>query len=498
MGPVWKDRLKEDPLKRILQYCAGRDVKELPMSDQALIPYDIWTNRAHCVMLLRRDIIGRSDARSLLKSLEKLSALHEKGKFTLDPEREDVHMNVEFFLKKDCGESIGMKIHTGRSRNDQVACDVRMYLRDKVLELVKETAHLVKTLLEWAADHLGTVMPGFSHTRHAAVTTFGHLLCSYAQALERDLGRLRFTYSMLNRNPLGAAAGFGTSWPLDRELTTELLGFSSCLANSLDAIGSLWEAEAQTAEAISFLMNHLSVLCQDFLFLSTPEAGMVEIPDRYVTGSSIMPQKRNPDVLEVTRAKAGLAQGALVSLFSLGKGLLSGYNRDVQYGKSVIMDLIGECEGAPGVLAELLPSMAVDAGAMEAMARKGFLNAVDFADALARDMDLPFRQAYRIAGQAVKESEASGEIQLQAVNAALKREGIGGKLDPVRYQGLMDPAANVSAKNHIGGPAPDAVKGELVRLGALADEHTDWFSEQREKLTKARSTLESESQNLMR
>jgi argininosuccinate lyase len=178
MGPVWQNRLKEDPLRRILEYCAGRDVKALPMSDQALIPYDIWTNQAHCIMLLRRDIIGETDARSLLQSLARLSALHAKGDFTLDPDQEDVHMNVEAFLKKDCGESIGMKIHTGRSRNDQAACDVRMYLRDGLLKLVRDSARLVKKLLEWAADHVDTVMPGFSHSRHAAVTTFGHLLCS--------------------------------------------------------------------------------------------------------------------------------------------------------------------------------------------------------------------------------------------------------------------------------------------------------------------------------
>lgn len=238
MGPVWQGRLKEAPTERVLRYCSGRDVRSLPMADTVLIPYDIWNNEAHGLMLHQCSVMSRREIGSVLQALRGLAERHDRGEFILDPDREDVHMNVESVLIRECGEETGMKIHTGRSRNDQVACDVRMYLRDRGLVMAEHASDLGCALLDWAADHLQTVMPGFSHTRHAAVTTFAHLLASHAQAIERDVQRLRFGYGIINRCPLGAAAGFGTSWPLDRELTAELLGFDSVQDNSLDCIGS--------------------------------------------------------------------------------------------------------------------------------------------------------------------------------------------------------------------------------------------------------------------
>jgi argininosuccinate lyase len=468
------------------------------MADAVLVPYDIWTNEAHVLMLQSRKIIDRADARGLLAALGAVAARHEKGAFVLEPELEDVHMNVEAAVCAECGEEIGMKIHTGRSRNDQVSCDVRMYLRDATLDLAEDTVRLVDALVDLAGRHLRTPMPGFSHTRHAAATTFAHLLGSYAQSLERDIERLRFTFGVIDRCPLGAAAGYGTSFPLDRELTADLLGFAAVQENSLDCIDSLWEVEAQLAEAICFLFNHLSTVSQDCIFLSTAEAGMIDLPDRFVQGSSIMPQKRNPDVLEVTRAKAALAHGALASLLGLGKAGLSGYNRDLQHGKSVIMDLVDECRSGPAVLTEVLPRLQVDRGSMEAFARKGFLNAVDVAECLARELSLPFRRAYHVVAEAVKSTQSLGELSLESVNSALAAAGAAGVLDRDRFEALMDPLTNASARKVIGGPAPEQVEACADGLRRRIQEHGDWCRRRRSALEKAHAKTRGLADELLR
>ncbi len=485
MGPVWQGRLNEKTGDRILRYCAGRDVKPLPMADAVLIPYDIRNTEAHTIMLFRQEILEQKEIRKILLALEKLKNLFEKGRFQLDPQKEDVHMNVESFLLEECGPSTGMKIHSGRSRNDQAACDIRMFLRDKILYTASGLVQMVSALIDLAPQHRETVMPGFSHARHATISTFAHLLVSYAQTLVRDLERFQFSYKIINRNPLGAAAGFGTSWPLDRELTTELLGFDRVQDNSIDCVGSRWEAEAQLAESFCFMMNHLSVLCQDFIFLSTTEAGMIKLPDSHVTGSSIMPQKRNPDVLEVTRAKAGLAHSTLAALLGIGKANISGYNRDFQYGKYLIMDLVAECEDSPRILAEMLPQLTVNKEVMADFAQKDFLNAVDYADHLSMKNGIPFRQAYKIVARAVKLSEDEEKITHNSINQALQEAGIGKSLDAADCDALNDPGGIVALKKHTGGPAPEAVDRTISGIKERIDEHAGWIKQHGERLQEA-------------
>ena len=497
MSPVWGHRLAGKPEELSILYCAGRDVKVVPMADEILIPFDIWNTEAHNIMLHRQGIISRDELRVILSALLQVRKLHEEGQFRLDPQKEDVHMNIESFVIEHCHQDIGRKVHTGRSRNDQIVCDMRMYLREKALQMAGSLLQLVEALLEVAGDHLETVMPGFTHYQHATISTFAHLLVSYAQALERDLGRFRFAHSIINRNPLGAAAGYGTSWPIDRELTTRLLGFDEVQENSIDCVSSRWEAEAQLASAVCFMMSHLSIMSQDFVFMTTSEANMLKLHDSFVLGSSIMPQKRNPGPLEVTRAKTAMAHGTQQSLFGIVKASLSGYNRDGQYTKYLIMDLISECELAPVVLREIIRTVQVNKEVMRKLATVGFLNAVDVADHITREFDVPFRQSYHIVAEAVKLSDSEGEITLQAINTALKNAGVDKALKAEALEKLNVPEKNVTLKDHIGGPAPKAVSGVIDNIRKKMGGHKNWLDDAVGRIQKAEAELEEIKEEIL-
>ncbi|MFC1715464.1 argininosuccinate lyase [Candidatus Poribacteria bacterium] len=490
MSPVWGHRLEGKPEELSILYCAGRDVKVVPMADEILIPFDIWNTEAHNIMLHRQGIISRDELRVILSALLQVRELHEEGQFSLDPEKEDVHMNIESFITEQCDQDIGRKVHTGRSRNDQIVCDMRMYLREKVLQMAGSLIELINTILDVAGEHLETAMPGFTHYQHATVSTFAHLLVSYAQALERDLERFKLAHSIVNRNPLGAAAAYGTSWPLDRELTTRLLGFDEVQENSIDCISSRWEAEAQLASAISFMMTHLSIVSQDFVFMTTSEANMLRLHDSFVLGSSIMPQKRNPGPLEVTRAKTAIAHSTQQALFGIAKASLSGYNRDGQYTKYLIFDLVSECELAPVVMREVIRTLQVNKDVMRKQATIGFLNAVDVADHITREFGVPFRQAYHVVAEAVKLSDAEGEITLNAVNTALDNAGIDKALDAETLDQLNTPERNITLKDHIGGPAPEAVSRAIGNIAEKIDEHRDWFDSAAGRIQAAKAGLE--------
>jgi len=491
MGVVWGHRLAGKPEELSVMYSAGRDVKALPMADEVLISYDIWNTEAHDVMLYKQGILTRDEIKVILSSLLRVRKLYESGQFKLDPKKEDVHMNIESYVTENFDSEIGRKIHTGRSRNDQIVCDMRMYLRDKALQFTDSLIQLVDVILKIAGEHLETVMPGFTHYQHATISTFGHLLVSYAQALERDLERFEFAYNIINRNPLGAAAGYGTSWQLDRELTTRLLGFDEVQENSIDCVSSRWEAEAELASAISFMMNHLSIACQDIIFMTTSEAGMIRLDDKFVGGSSIMPQKRNPAPLEVTRAKTAIAHGIMQAIFEIAKASLSGYNRDSQYTKYLIFDLVSECELAPVVIREVIRTMQVNKETMKRLAKVGFLNAVDVADYLTRYHNIPFRQAYHIVADAVKLSDTEGEITLSAINTTLKGDGLEISIDQKVFNQLSIPEMNVSLKNHIGGPAPQSVSKTIDNIARKLDKHKGWLDSVNARLENARSELGS-------
>jgi len=489
MGVVWGHRLAGKPEELSVMYSAGRDVKSIPMADELLIPFDIWNTEAHDIMLYKQGILNRDEVKVILSALLHIRKMYDDGQFELDPKKEDVHMNIESYVTEHFDQEVGRRIHTGRSRNDQIVCDMRLYLRENALQMTDNLIQLVEVLLNLAKEHTETVIPGFTHYQHATISTFGHLLVSYAQALERDLERFELAYSIINRNPLGAAAGYGTSWNLDRELTTKLLGFDEVQENSIDCVSSRWEAEAELASAISFMMNHLSILCQDAIFMTTSEANMIRLDDKFVGGSSIMPQKRNPAPLEVTRAKTAIAHGIMQAIFEIAKASLSGYNRDSQYTKYLIFDLISECELAPVVIREVVKTMQVNKDVMRKLATVGFLNAVDVADYLTREFKIPFRQSYHIVADAVKLSDEEGEITLSALKEALKSDGIEVSINDTDFRQLSVPEMNVRLKDHIGGPAPQSVLKTIDTIAGKLGKHKAWLDTANSKLSDAKMEL---------
>ncbi len=482
---VWGSHLSSTPEEENLLFCAGRDVHALPMADEALLPYDIWTNRAHAIMLYQQNIITAETFRQIVNGLNALEDLVERGEFSLNPEKEDVHINVESFVTDHAGATAGGSMHTGRSRNDQVACDMRLYLRNACLNLGERLVALAALLIQQSKSHMETVMPGFTHYQPAMITSWGHWMCSYVQGLCRDVERVEFAFDLINRNPLGAAASFGTSWPIDRNKTTELLGFDRLDVNTIDCISSRWENEAQLVQTYAMVMNHLSIISQDLMFLSLPYVGMLRIHDSLVTGSSIMPQKKNPDFAEVIKSKASLAHGALMSLLGVQKGGLSGYNRDTQVTKYVVMDVIRECELAPSVLHSVFATLQVDKTRMGALCQEGFMNAVDVADFLARRLQLSFRECYNILALTVKYSQEAGYITHHALQKALDESDCAASITAEEVIPLNDPQVAVRQRQHQGAPSPKAMQQQIEELATVVNQHESFIRNTRRRIQNA-------------
>lgn len=462
---------------RNIAYCAGRDVAPRPMADAVLVPFDCWQNRSHVTMLAEQKIIPVAQAKQICRAVSEFEQEILAGKLTLIPEKEDVHTNIEHYVAEKLGKEISGVMHSGRSRNDQTTTVVRMFLRDRLLTFAQSVAELALAISRRAAELVDVPVAGYTHYQPASVTTMGHWFASYVQSLTRDLERLAHCYERVNVSPLGAAASFGTSWPINRERTAELMGFGEVQANSLDCITNRWELEADAATTLEFVMNHLSIISQDMILLSAPQFGIIKIADRYVTGSSIMPQKRNPDFAEVTRAKAALVQQLATALFGIARGALSGYNRDTQWTKYLILDAFDEVNDAPAIFQGVFETLQIDADAAERSARENFVNAVDVADVLAQESGLPFRSTYEIASAAVRLSEDKGEIDLDIVRELADKAGSRKmKLD------VGTPQAIARRKVHTGGTAPSRVKADLRVLNRRIEKLNGQFQREAERL----------------
>jgi argininosuccinate lyase len=490
-APIWSKRASSGPSAVALAYTAGRDVAGRPPADEVLIPYDIWTNRAHCTMLRKVGIIDAKTARGILRGLAAIEADYAAGRFTLDPTLEDVHMNIERAVAARAGDAIAGAMHTARSRNDQSCTDVRLWLRDQLLSRLEAVAALIRVLADFAKQHARTIAPGWTHAQPAMPTTLGHWAAGHAQALARDAEALQALWPLINVCPLGAAASFGSSWPIDRALTAKRLGFAAPQRNSLDSISTRWEAEARVGAALALLMTHLSSLGQDLIFLSSPPRALIRLSDAHVTGSSIMPNKRNPDFCEVTRARAATVHALLNNLLTVCRGALSGYNRDTQWSKYWIMDLVDEVGVAPEVFAEAIAGISVDTPALKKAATDGFALAADFADLLAHTRRLPFRKTYHVVAEAVatdeKNTENPGWLRLATVNAILTREKIKPLLTQAELDAAGDPAHVLAARNSQGGPAPDDVKAQAAELLQAAKTAQRWTAAHRKALAAARA-----------
>ncbi len=497
---LWGSRLKESADEAFIRFISGRDVKGLPPCDDVLIPYDIWGSRAHAVMLWKQGIIPQEDARRLIEGLREVSRRYEAKQFSLDPTKEDVHTNVERFLIDSFGIAVGGKLHTARSRNDQVTVDMFLFLRDKALELSQGYVSLIETLLALSRRYAKIVVPGYTHHQHAMVTTFGHLLFSYAEACYRDLLRYRQWHTLFNANPLGGVASYGTGFPIDRNLTSRLLGFEKPSASSVDLITNRWEAEAELAYAASVSMNHLSSLAQTLILFTTTEFGFVSLSDRYCGGSSIMPQKRNPSALEVIKAKTAVVQGMLGSLLSMSRGFFVGYNRDSQWTKYVIMDLIHECIDAPAIMAAVLETLTVNKDRARELCERGFITATDLMESLINDFDLSMREGKILVERAVHYSDDDGNevVASAGLLKAIQELGHSIEITPESVNERQDPVAVVARRKAVGGPAPDTVLGAVKGLSMQLGEEKAWLQAKRAHIERAKAELESIESALMK
>lgn len=428
--------------------------------DKNMAQQDICGSRAHARMLAEQGIISDDDQRAIDAGLEDISRQIAAGSFVWDFNDEDVHMAVESKLTAAIGAP-GARLHTGRSRNDQVATDIRLLAKDLCAQLMEGNLALRRTLVDVAEKNIDVVMPGYTHLQHAQPVLFSHHMLAYSWMFRRDFGRLRAACDEADANPLGAAALAGTTYPLDRQRTSELLGFSETIPNSLDAVSDRdYLLDLEYACAVS--MMHLSRLCEEIVLWSTTEFGFVTLSDAYSTGSSIMPQKKNPDFAELTRGKTGRVYGDLMALLTTMKSLPLAYNKDLQECKEGPLDAAKTLSDCMEIASGMLETMTVNADAMLAQAGKGFTAATDVADYLAKK-GMPFRDAHRAVGELVLYCEQNGK-GLEDLTPAEFKAASDLFEDDIAQD--LDPVGIANARNTYGGTGRAAVETQLAEAKA--------------------------------
>ena len=426
--------------------------------DSRMYKSDIEGSIAHATMLGECGIIEKSESEKIIEGLKGILADIESGKLGFDPAAEDIHMFNESELTKRLGAT-GKRLHTSRSRNDQVAVDIRLYLRDEVKQIRAYVTELIETIFAIAEKNFETVMPGYTHMQRAQPITFAHHVLAYAQMLLRDIGRLDDAAKRMNVNPLGSCALAGTTYPINRQLTTELLGFDEVMGNSLDGVSDR-DFCIELASAISILMMHLSRFSEEIILWCSWEFKFVELDDAFATGSSIMPQKKNPDVTELIRGKTGRVYGDLNTLLTMMKGTPLAYNKDMQEDKEAIFDAVDTVKLCLRTFIPMLATMRVIPENMRAAAAKGFINATDCADYLVKK-GMPFRDAYKATGTLVHICIEKG-LTLETLPLD-EYKAVCGTFDEDVYDAISLDTCVMQRKSE-GGPAPEAVKAQLAKL----------------------------------
>lgn len=425
--------------------------------DHRLYAHDIAGSIAHARMLAKVGVLTSEEFEAIVEGLQAIKDDIDKGDFKWSVSLEDVHMNIEASLTERVGDT-GKKLHTGRSRNDQVATDIRLYLREEIDLIGKQLLRLQTHLVELAEQHTDTIMPGFTHLQTAQPVTLGHHLLSWFEMLKRDSSRLSDCRARMNVMPLGAAALAGTSFPIDRNFTKDLLGFSECAENSLDAVSDR-DFAIEFVFVCSLIMTHLSRFSEELILWSSAQFDFVELGDSFCTGSSIMPQKKNPDVPELVRGKTGRVTGSLVALLTLMKAQPLAYNKDNQEDKEPLFDTVDNVKGSLRVFADMIPSLKINAEVMREAALKGFSTATDLADYLVTK-GLPFRDAHEVVGKAVqagiKAKKDLAEMNLHELKqfSDIIEEDV---FEVLTLEG------SVAARDHVGGTAPNQVKQAVER-----------------------------------
>lgn len=445
------------------RFAAGPDaiMEEINASigfDQRLFRQDIAGSQAHATMLAAAGILTQADRDAIIAGLDEVRGEIEEGRFTFSRALEDIHMNVESRLREKIGDAAG-RLHTARSRNDQVATDFRLYVRDTIDALVAQIHTLQLGLVTRAEEEAETIMPGFTHLQNAQPVTFGHHLLAYVEMLGRDAGRLMDARRRLNENPLGSAALAGTPYPIDRDMTASALGFDRPTANSLDAVSDR-DFILETLAAASICAMHLSRFAEEMVIWSSAQFGFIRLSDKFTTGSSIMPQKRNPDAAELVRAKIGRILGALTSLLVVMKGLPLAYSKDMQEDKEVAFDALDALSLCLAAMTGMVGDMMPNRERMRASAAAGFSTATDIADWLVREADIPFRDAHHITGQIVALAEQKG-CGLEGLTIE-DFKFVDQRIDS-RIHKVLTVEASVAARASYGGTAPANVLAQAAR-----------------------------------
>lgn len=461
MAKMWAGRFSKEVDEKV------NDFNSSIKFDARMYKQDIEGSIAHATMLGEAGIIASGESKAIILGLEGILADIESGTLEFDPSAEDIHMFIEAELTKRIGDA-GKRLHTARSRNDQVALDIRMYLKCEVVEIKKLVKELCDTLCNLASQHTETVMPGYTHLQRAQPVTFGHHLMAYANMLVRDLGRLDDTYKRMNYMPLGSGALASTTYPINRKRVSTLLGFTDITLNSLDGVSDR-DFCIELASAISILMMHLSRFSEEIVMWCSWEFKFIELDDAYATGSSIMPQKKNPDITELIRGKTGRVIGDVVTLLTMMKGLSLAYNKDMQEDKEAIFDAVDTVKLCLSTFIPMLETMKVNKENMRHAAAKGFINATDCADFLVKH-GLPFRDAYKITGKLVAICIEKGltleTLPIEEYN----------KLSELFTDEIYDAISLetcVMQRKVDGGPAPEAVKKQIELVREQLKQSTD-------------------------
>ena len=426
--------------------------------DRKLYRQDIAASKAHAAMLAKKGIITAQDAKRIAHGLDTILSEIEAGKFSFKRALEDIHMNVESRLAELIGPAAG-RLHTARSRNDQVATDFRLWIRDAIDEIDAALAAYQRALAAKALDHAETIMPGFTHLQPAQPVTFGHHLLAYVEMAARDRGRLADARRRLNESPLGAAALAGTSFPIDRAMTAKALGFARPMANSLDAVADR-DFVLETLAACAISAVHLSRFAEEIVIWSSPLVGLIRLSDRFTTGSSMMPQKRNPDAAELVRAKTGRVFAALTGLMMVMKGLPLAYQKDMQEDKEGAIDAIGALVLSINAMIGMVRDLEPDVAAMRQAAGEGFSTATDLADWLTRTLKLPFREAHHVTGRIVAKAAEAG-VPLDRLPLKTMQE-VEPRITKAVF-GVLSVDSSVKSRKTYGGTAPNNVRAQAKR-----------------------------------
>ena len=455
---AWSGRFSEPVDAFVLRYTASVDF------DKRMAMADIDGSLAHAAMLAKVGVITEQDLADIRRGMAQIREEITSGAFEWQLELEDVHLNIEARLTALIGDA-GKRLHTGRSRNDQVATDIRLYLRSEIDVIVSRLEHLQEVLVHQAKQNAGLIMPGFTHMQVAQPVTFGHHMLAYVEMFERDRERMLDLRRRVNRSPLGSAALAGTTYPIDRHYSAELLGFEAVCQNSLDAVSDR-DFAIEFCSAAAVLMMHISRLSEELIIWMSQRFAFIKLPDRFTTGSSFMPQKKNPDVPETARGKAGRVYGDLIAMLTLMKGTPLAYNKDFQEDKEPVFDAIDTVKDTLRAFCDMMAGVEPQADAMHQAAQAGYPTATDLADYLVRH-GTPFRTAHDIVGQTVRAASERGcgleDLPLDVLKS------FSPAIEEDVYE-VLKLEGSVNARNHLGGTAPAQVRAQVERWEGIIAE----------------------------